>query len=255
MCRKRNPRKMTKVCCRAPRSVAMKHGESEDPTQIHKPHADAHDVLKAKVFVTLVDNFQVIYGLSEQVDWTDGHWRKCVTRVLRPTRVRAQLQASMSVSCASFIAHVAALPFFLSSSLKAPSCVRGANSLSCLAGAISLSIEAVGDCLIFLLIGLTLQPARVASYPVAVTRYVKTHYDQSPVSGVVGRKSAASPAPVKVSGQKLFIEGSAFFFDFVEDFAIGVGTTVTLCSLSREIIGAQSRADHCQRVLGSVVSV
>ena len=49
-----------------------------------------------------------------------------------------------------------------------------------LAGAIApLSIEVFGDCLIGPPIGFALQPASVVSSPVAVTRYVESHRDQS----------------------------------------------------------------------------
>ena len=60
MCRQRNPRKMTKLCCQAPRErLRLKHEESEDPTLICKPHDDANERLKAKVLQNISRNFDV----------------------------------------------------------------------------------------------------------------------------------------------------------------------------------------------------
>ena len=79
--------------------------------------------------------------------------------------------------------------------------------LTLLAGAISsLSIEVVGDRPVGPPIGFVLEPARVASHAVAVTRHVKTRHDQSPLSVIAGRVFVESQAPLKVSGQKLLVE-------------------------------------------------
>ena len=129
--------------------------------------------------------------------WQD---KKIYTCALRLTRVRAQRQASISVSRVWFHhpRHCSAL--FLAQACK-HRLASASRLLTVLAGAISsLSAEVVGDCPTGLLIGFALQPARIASYLVAVTRHV------SPVSVTAGRVTAESQAPLKVSGQKLFVK-------------------------------------------------
>ena len=161
------------------------------------------------------------------------------TCVLRLTRVRAQLLASMSVSRTCFIARVAALLSFSGSSLQAPSSERAANSLSLLAGAItSLSIGVVGNCLIGLLIGFALQPARVRSSPVPVTPTREN--TPRPEPGVCGCGPCICREPSASQSQwseKVSPSSSILPWDSLE-----VCTCVTLCcthrSISREIIAA-----------------
>ena len=132
--------------------------------------------------------------------------------------------------------------FFPGSSLQAPLCECVANSLSVFAGAIaSLSIGVVGNCLIGLLIGFALQPARVPSYPVPVSP-TRENTPRPVVSVVAGRVSAERQSPLKVSGQRLPRGGISFLFNPDVGFAVGVCTCVTLCcthrSISRKIIVA-----------------
>ena len=99
-----------------------------------------------------------------------------------------------------FIVHVTALLFFwlksASTSLRA--CCQPFDC-PCRSDLV------VVDCTIGPPIELALQPARVASCPVAETQVVKTHHDQSPLSVIAGRAFAERQAPLKVSGQNLLV--------------------------------------------------
>ena len=125
----------------------------------------------------------------------------CVPRLIR---VRAQPSVSMSASCVWLHRpHRCSALFFW---LKPASTFLRAHPglLTVLAGAISsLSIQVVGDCPIVPPSGFAFQPACFASHPVAKTRHVKAHHDQSPLSVIAGCISAERQAPLKVSGQKL----------------------------------------------------
>ena len=95
-----------------------------------------------------------------------------------------------------------------------------------------MSIGVVGNCLIGLLIGFALQPARVASFPVAVTRHVKTHDDPSLVSVIAGRVSG-EPNASQSQWSETASEGAALLFNLVVGFAVEVCTQVTLCCAQR----------------------
>ena len=93
---------------------------------------------------------------------------------------------------------------FSGSSLQAPSCERVARSLSVPAGTItSLSLGVVGDCLIGLLIGHALQPARVPSNPVLVNPTQENTLRPEPSVCGCGSCICEEPTLLKVSGQRL----------------------------------------------------
>ena len=104
----------------------------------------------------------------------------------------------------------------------------------CLAGAItSLSIGVVGNCLIGLLIGFALQPARVPSRSVSV---IPTRENAPrPEPGVCGCGPCICREPSASQSQwsETASEGAAFLFNLVVGFAIGVCTCVTLCCTHR----------------------
>ena len=140
------------------------------------------------------------------------------TCVLRLTCVRAALVH----------VHIIALLSFSGSALQAQPCERVANSLFFFAGAItSLSVGEVGNCPISSSIGFALQPSRIASHPVAVTRHGKTYHGQSPFDCgqcVCGEPSAWSETDCD------------FLFNLVVGFSIFIGCTH--CLFPREFAAA-----------------
>ena len=111
--------------------------------------------------------------------------------------------------------------------------------LTVLARAISwLSIEVVGDCFIFLPRGIALQPARVVSFPAAVTRHAKN--TQRPEPGVCGCGPCFCGEPSASQGQwsetaqrRLRLPLQPCF-----GFVIGVGTYMILCCTHRAVLRA-----------------
>ena len=71
----------------------------------------------------------------------------------------------------------------------------------------SLSIRAVGNCLVVLLVGCALQPARVPSYHVLVVLCAKAQHVLSQESVVAGRVFAESRELLNICGQKLSVNG------------------------------------------------
>ena len=141
-----------------------------------------------------------------------------------------------------FIVHVAALLFLW---LKPASTVMRAcpDSLSVLARAISsLSIEVVGDWPIGSLIGFAFQPARVPSYPVAVTPTRVFSSRLEPGVCGCGPCICGMPSASQSQWSETAREVIAFHFNPALGFAVGVCKCVTLCCthclVSREIIVA-----------------
>ena len=167
----------------------------------------------------------------------------CDTCVLRLTHVRAQPQASISVTRVCIVFHATAYALFSGSSLQAESCERVANSLTVLAESITLlSIGVVGNCLIGLLIGLALQPARVPSHSAPV---IPTREDAlRPEPGICGCGPCICGEPRASQRQwtEVAREGGASLYNLIVGLVIGVCTGVTLyCTqrgVSREILVA-----------------
>ena len=108
-------------------------------------------------------------------------------------------------------------------------------------------------------IGFALYPAPIASYPVAVTRHVKTYHGPEPVVCDCGRCICGEPSASQKSTVRNCLLG-ADFFNLVVNFGIGVCTCIILCCthrlFSREVVVAaeqfRSLPENC---LGSFVDL
>ena len=155
------------------------------------------------------------------------------TCVLRLTRVRAQPQASKSVTRACIVFHAIAYALF-----QAQFCTHRLASvlptLDC-----SCKRGHVANYLIGLLVGFTLQPARVPSYSVLVIPTRENTPRPEPVVCGCGPRICGEPSASRSQWSETASEGAAFLFNLVVGFAVGVCTCVTLCthrSVSQEII-------------------
>ena len=147
----------------------------------------------------------------------------------RLTRVRAQPQASTSVSHVCIVFHVTARALLLAQVCKhrlASVLPTPLIALARIRAITSLSIAAVGNCLVVLQVGHAPQPVRVSCYPVPVVP--KAHHVLSQESVVAGRAVCGEPSASQNQCSEAASKG-AFLFNLAVGFLVGVCSCLTLC--------------------------
>ena len=209
------------------------------------PNSCSNNRLILECVVARASNFRMLLHSSRDLSRDVARGLQYDTCALRLTRVRAQPQASKSVTCVCIVFHATAYALFL-----VQVCER-CQLLTVLAGAITSSIGVDGNCPTGPPIGFALQPARVFPHPALV---IPTRENTPrPEPGVCGCEPCVCGEPSALQSQwsETASEGAAFLFNLVVGFAIGVCTCVTLFAvLNVGVLGRlsllQSSSDRCQ---------